>query len=563
MSKYIFLILIFLCLLSSLSFSQENANIFGNFSMFMQSYNKDTSINANPTPEKVLINSYANLLYYNKNFSAGLRYEGYFNPIEGYNKKNDGFGISYRFFNFKNNIVDITVGNFYDQFGNGLIFRSYEDKNIGIDNALDGIRLKLSLIKGITIKGFFGRQRLSFSKNNFGFSSTINKGLIKGTDLDINLNELINKLTVNNFQFQLGFSFITKFQENQIVTISQNDTNFSLKLPQNVGAFSSRLYISYKSISMNCEYAYKINDPNIINNFIYKDGIAFFSNFNYFNSFIGFNFMLKYVDNFTFKSDRNATAQELDINYIPDITKNHIYSFSAFYPYSSQFQNEVGASTDISVNIPRGSFLGGKYGTVIKLTFSRMNDINKIQIDSSLTIGQKGTLGYHSSFLGVNKKILYQDISIDIEKKFSKRFKFSFVYQNLRYNYRVLRGEEESEEVFANIFITDFTYRFNAKHSIRFEFQILKTEQDMGDWFMFLSEYSFSPHFFLSIQNQYNYGNIDQKNNYPFLSFGYKINSTRVSVSYGKQKEGIICIGGVCRVVPSTSGLLFTLNSSF
>lgn len=556
-------ILICLLIIFNNAYSQDNANIIGNFSMFLQSYNKDTSINAKPVPEKVLINSFANLIYYNKNFSAGIRYEGYLNPLEGYNKKNDGFGISYRFFAYKNNFIDVTVGNFYDQFGNGLIFRSYEDKNIGIDNALDGIKLKINLIKGLTIKGFFGRQRFSFSKNNFGYSSTINKGLLKGIDFDINLNDMFVNKTNNNFQMQLGFSFVTKYQENQLISIVNNDTTYSLKLPLNVGAFSTRIFVAYKSISFNCEYAYKINDPNLINNFIYKDANAFFGNLNFFSTYLGINFMVKYVDNFSFKSDRNAIAQDLDINYIPDITKNHIYSFSAFYPYSSQFQNEIGASADISIKIPKSSFLGGKYGTLLKFYFSRMNDILKTIPDTSLNISQKGTIGYKTKFFGLGNSVLYQDICVNFEKKFTKNFQLSLIYQNIRYNYKVLRGEEEKEEVFANIFITDLSFKIGKKNLLRFEIQLLKTHQDMGDWFMFLTEYSYSPHFFFSFQNQYNYGNKIQKLHYPVVSLGYKINSTRFTISYGKQKEGIICVGGVCRVVPSTNGVFFTLNSSF
>ena len=43
----------------------------------------------------------------------------------------------------------MTVGNFYDQFGSGLVFRSYEERNLGIDNAMDGFRLILQPIDGV------------------------------------------------------------------------------------------------------------------------------------------------------------------------------------------------------------------------------------------------------------------------------------------------------------------------------------------------------------------------------------------------------------------------------
>ena len=35
-------------------------------------------------PEKMLMNGFANFIYENNNFSAGLRYESYLDPILGY-----------------------------------------------------------------------------------------------------------------------------------------------------------------------------------------------------------------------------------------------------------------------------------------------------------------------------------------------------------------------------------------------------------------------------------------------------------------------------------------------
>ena len=42
--------------------------------------------------------------------------------------------------------LTVTAGNFYEQFGSGLILRSFEERTLGIDNALDGLRLKYAPI---------------------------------------------------------------------------------------------------------------------------------------------------------------------------------------------------------------------------------------------------------------------------------------------------------------------------------------------------------------------------------------------------------------------------------
>ena len=52
----------------------------------------------------------------------------------------------------------MTAGNFYEQFGSVLIFRAYEERGLGYDNAIDGFRLKYKPLPVYT-KGLIGRQR--------------------------------------------------------------------------------------------------------------------------------------------------------------------------------------------------------------------------------------------------------------------------------------------------------------------------------------------------------------------------------------------------------------------
>jgi hypothetical protein len=82
---------------------------------------------------------------------------------------------------------------------------------------------------------------------------------------------------------------------------------------------------------------------------------------------------------------------------------------------------------------------------------------------------------------------------------------------------------------------------------------------------MGMLEYSIAPQWFFSVSDQYNYGNeIDAKKiHYYNLGFGFNRSSSRVQISYGKQREGILCVGGVCRQVPAAYGFNITLTSSF
>ncbi len=565
MKKNIILIFIITMFAYTNNYAQNGGSVSGNIQLNMQTYTKDTIIGAEETPEKVLMNSYANINYINGNFKAGFRYEGYFNPLQGFDAKNDGYGIPYKYASYSIDGFDFTVGNFYEQFGSGLIFRSYEDKNIGYDNAMEGIRVKANIYKGVYLKGVIGRQRYAFSKNENGFSNVINKGLVRGIDGDFSVNEMFDKLTDKKTRVTFGGGFVSKFQKEQTQYVTVNDTTLQLDIPENVAATTGRLNISRGGFFLSGEYAYKFNDPSADNNYIYKNGEALLINASYSQKGIGIFLSAKRIDNMSFRSDRTASLKDLNINYIPDISKNHTYSLAAMYPYATQLNGEIGFQTEINYKIKKKSLLGGKYGTSIALNYSQVNSINKKALSENIEISEKGTLGYKADFFDIGDEIYYQDFSAHISKKVNKKFKFELIYQYQTFNIAVVRGEAGFEDIYANIGVLDFTYKLAKKHALRFEFQGLFTEQDMGDWAMALIEYSVSPHWFFTATDQYNYGNEDEdlKIHYYNVAFGYKKNSTRLQFGYGKQREGVVCVGGICRSLPATNGFMFTINSSF
>jgi len=565
MNKKNILFLIIILLASAKIFAQ-GGSISGNFQMNMQTYSEDTIIGAEKTPEKMLMNSYANINYINGNFKAGVRYEGYFNPMQGYDAKTDGFGIPYRYLSYNTDGFDITVGNFYEQFGSGLIFRTYEDKNIGYDNAMEGLRVKANIYKGVYLKGIIGRQRYAFSKNEDGYSFVNNKGLIRGTDAEISVNEMFTKLESAKTKLTIGGGFISKYQKEQTQYVTINDTTtLKLKIPENVAATSGRIMLSHGRFSLTGEYAYKFNDPSADNNYIYKNGEGLIVNATYSQKGFGVYLSAKRIDNMSFRSDRTANLKDLNINYLPDISKNHTYALSAMYPYATQPNGEIGFQSEITYKIKKKSLLGGKYGTNLSLNFSQANSLNKKAIAEGIEIGQKGTLGYTSNYFEIGDEIYYRDLSLQIDKKINKKWKFSAVYQNQIFNFAVVRGEPDFEDVYTNIGVLDVTYKIKRKHSIRIELQELITKQDMGDWAMALVEYTISPNWFFALSDQYNYGNESQnmRIHYYNTAFGYKKNATRLQLGYGKQRAGVVCVGGVCRSVPAANGFSFSINSSF
>jgi hypothetical protein len=82
---------------------------------------------------------------------------------------------------------------------------------------------------------------------------------------------------------------------------------------------------------------------------------------------------------------------------------------------------------------------------------------------------------------------------------------------------------------------------------------------------MSLVEVGMGENWLISGQDMYNYGNdnADERFHYYNVSVVYVKSATRIALGYGRQRAGIFCVGGVCRYVPASNGLMLSVTSSF
>lgn len=509
----------------------------------------------------IRMNGFTEVNYSLGNFTAGLRFEAYLPPLIGYDAQLNGVGVPYFYVNYKNDFIDVTAGNFYEQFGYGMMLRTYQEWTLGYDNSLRGLRIKLTPWKGITLKGVYGVQRYYWEPYK-----DYNRGIVKGFDADFYLNDIFSSMNDAKVKLTLGGSFVSDYQQGSTKEVAQNGKIYLLKMPVNVANYGGRFNLNIGGFNWFAEYAHKINDPTAMNNYIYKNGNGIFTNLSYSQKGLGISLMSKWIDNMGYKSNRTITNNMLNINYLPSITKEHTYALASMYSYSTQANGEAGVSGNVTFHLPKNSKLGGKTGMTIALNFSQVNGINKKAINDTVPVDELGTLGYATSLFSVGKEVYYQDANIEITKKFGKKWKGIFTYLYQTYNKDVIEGHaHDYGTIYSQIGIADVTWKITGKNSLRFELQGLWTKQDKGNWAAALIEYTVAPHWFISVMDQWNYGNTDpeQQLQYYLLSAGYNYNTTRVALSWGRQREGVICVGGVCRYVPATNGVTLTVTSSF
>lgn len=132
-------------------------------------------------------NDYLKVDYNLGRFSAGIQLDGYLPGLYGYdqytyqqrNSKLTAFFTKYVQWEDQN--WGVRLGDIYDQFGNGLIFRTYEDRNLGFNNALAGARAYYNFNNMVNVKVLAGLPRLYDIRSN---------NPIWGADLSLSISDM-------------------------------------------------------------------------------------------------------------------------------------------------------------------------------------------------------------------------------------------------------------------------------------------------------------------------------------------------------------------------------------
>ena len=570
--------LLFLALFSTTVFGQteETAtektklNFFGGLESNSLWYTNDKDRKINHPEDPFRSNNYLNLNLNYGRWSVGIQGESYApNALLNYNPKYDETNVGTWYANYKSSKLDVTAGYFYEQFGSGLLLRSWEDRSLGINNAIRGGKVTYTPTDNLLFTALYGRHRTGFD---------VSEGEIYGFNSDINLFKM---LKIEGSELTVGFSYVGRNEKTDLISPDFDELT---------NAYAGRFNFSKGNFYWSTEFNYKskdgvLYDSNIVDNYT-KSGTALLMNFGYSKKGFGLDATFRRLENMSFYSERKpeVLAPEKSsiyfndklMNFVPSLTKQHHFNLANIYVYPSQAlvyldpdngigkAGEIGGQIDFYYNFVKASTLGGKYGTKVAVNFSNWNNL-------------KGDYvlyppDYKTEFFGFGDKY-FSDFNIEVTKKVSSKASYNFAFINQYYNNRLITGAA-NVIVKTNILAAELDYNFSKGRAAKIALEHMWADNDRKNWVALLLEYNINTKFSVFASDMYNYGydktaNLIDHETDPFdihfYNFGgaYKKGSTRIALNYGRQRGGLVCAGGVCRFVPPSTGLGFTITTSF
>lgn len=537
----------------------EKGQFSGNLLLNYQKYLRDDKIGASTKvyqENSAGIEGWLFMNYRIKGYNFTLRYDAFNNsPLLNPQGSYTAHGIGYWQASKQIDKLNITAGSFYDQFGQGILFRAYEQRQIGIDYAIQGIRLQYDFSPNWRLKGFSGNQKGNID-NRFGAA----KQVVSGMNLEgvIELGEL-GKLG-NLGTLQVGASALNR-------TLDRPEMD-KLVAEINNYAISRRFYPKYNVYGFNGYFTYNVGSvqwtaeanfksPEAIrdlgNRLFLSSGRVFYTSLGWGTSKIklgkhkaslGINLQARHIDKFPLRTSPNEILLNGMLSYLPSMTRMNTYRLLARYNAPAQELGENGIQGEIDFKPRKGTqiSLNGSYVRSLK-----HNGINNQSI------------------------LLFREMYGEVIQNLSKKVKLKLGLQSIIYNQARYEQEPEYENVHTFTPFGEVLIKIPDNKSLRLEFQYLNTKQDQGSFLNFIAEMYLNKYWYVGAGDMVNiephrYPNMviaNQVLHYPSFYTGYTKGNSIYTLSYIKQLQGVNCSGGVCRLEPAFSGVRFTVSTNF
>lgn len=508
--KNVFYLILLTLLFTNISFSQEEEELLtlpeglGISNQMKYSFDIDK--------KNEIFEDWFNLDYRRGIFSTGFRLD-IFQPNDPnpaiYRGKRRFADLAFKYIKVElgnsETTFDITAGNYYGLFGRGLILKSYEDRNVRVDNNLLGLKINASY------SDFYLTALSGMAEN----SNAERKDILHAVDLEY------RGLSFLRF----GGSFAANKSEDESAAVSQ---------------FASfRIQPSFSFVDFYAEYGIKQNSD--LKNLVFQDssaivGRGFYGNANFYLEKFSLLGEYKYYDNFAFESADGTILY----NTPPAVRKEYSYILLNRHPNPLNQRNEKGFQVESNYTVDETTYFNLSYSET--KTLSANSYVQKIQQVLYDVQPQSERLMLREAFFQANTSFGKQISAIA-----------AFGY-----------NEELSTNTKNITPILELKYYFDEVNTVRLILEHQQTanrttsEQYYDD--VLTVEYLRSPRVTLSLvtemQTKEPQPGRKVRRMWSFFQVGYKFaEHTAASILFGSRQAGNICIGGVCRYEPEFSGV--------
>jgi hypothetical protein len=565
MRKIIYALFVITCLHPFASSAQGFFS--GSFQTNTNYFIRDSAIGAANLPHydnlKIGSDIWFNLNYTNEKLGleAGVRFDAFLNSILR-NPTTPYTGVGMGNFFIKKKFKDFTIsaGYLYDQIGTGIIYRSYEERTLGIDNALVGGRVEYNIKNIVHLKAFAGVQKNVFSVYN---------PIISGFNAESNFT--IGKVTLQPSIGIVNRSMDQGSMNTLVSAVEAMDSSQRFIPKYNVYAFSFYNTLTVGPVSWYVEGCYKTRDAvyelNSSGNsqLFNKTGNAIYSSLNISQKGLGITLQFKRVQDFTMRTSPNEKLFQGLLNFEPPIPQQNSLRLPSRYFASSLEQHELAFGADIT------------WKPTKKLAFTFNGSYVRDFLFQPALVREQ-VITTHSGVSDTSykdHKNFFAEGSVAFNYKLNSAINIEGGFQYILYNRIIYRGDggnipgEYNVNAYTPFF--ELTHRFTKKMSYRIELQYQYVPNDFGQWAYGLFEFNIAPSFSFAVSDMWNFkpntNNVDaiyQTQHHFYSVFAaYTHGANRFSLSYVKQVGGIVCTGGVCRYEPAFSGVKFAITSTF
>jgi len=462
-----------------------------------------------------IMEDWFNLDYRNGIFSAGFRFDTFQpnDPNPAVNRgKNRYTDFAYKYIKAeigdKYEGAEFTVGNFYALFGRGLSLKSYEDRNVRIDNNLLGIKIE-GRYENFVVTALSGMPENLEQKRS---------DILHAVDLEYRGLKFL----------RFGASFLSNQPENETVS--------------RTSLASFRLQPRIWNFDIYTEYGVKQNDDIKQNTFKGEKNIAgqaFYGNLSFYYGDASILGEYKYYDNYALTSSDGT----VNYNTPPSTRRDYAYSLLNKHPSALDANNEQGYQFEFNYSFWEYTFLTASYS------------ITKTLPSSS----------YYQQILKTDNGIVtqFKEFYSHINHQWSQS-----LYSTLAFGY----SEELSSNTKNFTPVFDLRYSIDERNTVRmiYEHQHSTVWTNNEEYYnqSITIEYLRSPKLILSFNGTMQTkeptpGNV-VRTTWKFVQLSYKIGEhSDLILLYGSRQAGNICVGGVCRYEPEFNGLEMKLFSRF